>query len=89
MGQIANKERPGANEAKIATQDVPQLRQFIQAGTAEKRAQAGGTPFVLKQTAVAIAGMCHRSELEASEQALVQSRTHLPEQDGLSHLPAD
>src|SRR3546814_3001266 len=73
------QKRSRADEGHLAFQDVPELRQFVQPGPAQKAANRGNPLVVRKKLAARIAGVTHRTKLDELERRAVLTRPPLAE----------
>jgi len=83
--EIAHQQRPGANEAHVAAEHIPELRQLVEAQPPHEASDARQALFVGEQCARGVALVGHRSELGDVEGASAEPRTCLSEE----YWPAD
>ena len=62
--QVLHQEWPRTDQAHIASQDVKQLWQFVQAGGAQEAAEASQPLRIRKQLSSLVAGISHRAKLQ-------------------------
>ena len=88
-GQIADQERPRADEAEVIAQDIDELGQLVEAPAAQEEA-GGSQPLVVrKKVAIGAAGTGHGAELDEPEDALAQADPLLPEENGRAEAYPD
>src|SRR3546814_12484383 len=71
------QKRSRADEGHLAFQDVPELRQFVQPGPAQKAANRRNPLLIRKKLAARIAGVPHRTKLDELERHAVLTRPPL------------
>src|SRR3546814_4947599 len=71
------QKRSRADEGHLAFQYVPELRQFVQPGPAQKAANRGNPLVVRKKLAARIAGVTHLTKLDELERRDVLTRPPL------------
>ena len=85
---VLPQQRPRADDAHVAAQDVDQLRDLVQAQRAQQPAQPGEPPVVGKQVAEAVAAVGHRTELQHRERPAEHPGALLTEQHGRAEPPS-
>ena len=83
--EVAHQQRPRADEAHVAAEHIPKLRQLVEAQSADHPSDARQALFVGEQCSGGVALVGHRPELGDVEGASAESRTCLSEE----HRPAD
>src|SRR5262249_40871804 len=79
-GQVLHQKRTRAHEAHVANQDVPQLRQLIEAACAQESPESGEPLVVWKETSTVIVSVVHGPKLHERKGPSVEARPALPEQ---------
>lgn len=79
-GQVFRRERPGAHEAHITTQDIPEFGQFIQTTGAQEV-----TPGV-RAIGIATRAKLHTAKLYNLKGPTLAAGAHLSEKEGTSQL---
>ena len=82
-GEVAHQQRPGADQAHLTAQHVPQRRQLVQARRPQPAAEAGEPVGVADQTRAHV-DLPHRAELDHPERHAGAAGPGLPQQ----HRPA-
>ena len=86
--QIFDQQWTGANDGHIAPEDVPQLRQLVQGGGAQRTAKLGQSDFIGQQVALFVPLIGHGAELIKAKNLLILTGTVLMEDHGTSQLGA-
>ena len=87
--EILRKQRPWTHQRHLATEYIPQLRQFVQAGGPEGLTHAAQTFRVGKKPSTAVPRIAHRTEFVEPERSSRIANPQLTEQNRRSHADAD
>ena len=88
--QVRYKKRTRPNKAHVSAKDVPELRQFVQAGTAQPSAESCQSLRISQcRAGNAFCFIAHRSEFEAGERSFMQPWSPLPKQNRITHRVSD
>jgi hypothetical protein len=82
-------EWPGTDEAQIALEDVPELRQLIDAPSPQEPANPSHTLSWGKNPTIRAALGAHGSKLDDLEWPLVSTDSDLPKEDWTPHASPD
>jgi len=77
--QVLRQERPRPHDTHIASQNIPELRQFVQAGPSQEAAQTREAFGIRQEHAVLISVLGHGSKLQNREFLASRSDPPLPE----------
>ena len=88
-GQVFHQQGPGAHQAQLAFQHVPQFRQLVQAGRAQPAAKRGKALRIVQRLSVGIGGIQHAAEFQHQERLFVQAGTLLFKENRAAHLQGD
>src|SRR5215210_4548136 len=87
--QVLEQEWPWSHDAHLALDDVPQLRQLVEAGSPENRSQPRDTCVQWHDGSVGPERITHRPELDDRERRALVAWADLPEQHRAPHRRAD
>jgi len=85
--EIIGKQRTRPHEAHVPAQDVPQGREFVEAGAAQEASEGGETFGVVRNVGAPGLGGTHAAELDHGEQQAMAPRSWLTEQHRASEAP--
>lgn len=82
--EVFGKERARSDDAHVAFEDVPELREFVEAGGAEETAKFGEALVIWEEVALGVALVRHGAEFVEGEGLAMESGAGLAKEDGLA-----
>jgi hypothetical protein len=89
LGQVLDQKRSRSYQAHVASEDIPHLRQLVEARRPQEPAEWREPVCVRKQLADLVSLVGHRAELQQRERCSVQAWTLVTKEHRAPHSPAD